>query len=289
MTDHGSDLPWTDEQWATVQRAAQDAARKARVASSFLPLVGPLPPGQAYVPKLEMDTAKLTVDDTETVPLVTISCNLSLGTTQVEDPELAATLDLVRRAAVLLGHVEDAYVFNGQTGKDAQPPGVTVSGVECKGGGKVEGLLDMATTSPVTINASSQGSTKGDEFVNAIVSGITALEAAGDYGPFACVLGNELYTTATTMFKGSLVPPSDRIAPLLGGGPLLRSNAITPGGTKGRGVIVALGCSAVDLVVASDVHVSYVQRTLAPSYVLRVSERFVWRIKQRAAVCVINA
>ena len=33
-------LPWTDEQWATMQRIVHESARKARVASSFLPLIG---------------------------------------------------------------------------------------------------------------------------------------------------------------------------------------------------------------------------------------------------------
>ena len=48
-------LPWTDEQWATMQRIVHESARKARVASSFLPLIGPLPPGQASVPALQLN------------------------------------------------------------------------------------------------------------------------------------------------------------------------------------------------------------------------------------------
>jgi hypothetical protein len=52
-------LPWTDEQWATVQRTVQESARKARVAGSFLPLVGPLPDGQASVPALPMSQRTL--------------------------------------------------------------------------------------------------------------------------------------------------------------------------------------------------------------------------------------
>jgi uncharacterized linocin/CFP29 family protein len=46
-----------------------------------------------------------------------------------------------------------------------------------------------------------------------------------------------------------------------------------------------LAGSPIDLVVASDVHVSYVQLTLEPRYVLRVSERFVLRMKQPDAAC----
>src|SRR6185312_11788017 len=59
MSDDVTRLPWTDEQWATIQRTARDSARKARVASSFLPLVGPLPDGQASVPALAMSSSEI--------------------------------------------------------------------------------------------------------------------------------------------------------------------------------------------------------------------------------------
>jgi len=77
-------LPWTDEQWATVQRTVHESARKARVAGSFLPLVGPLPDGQASVPALPMGQPRLKryrgearrrleVDDGQTLRLTTIA------------------------------------------------------------------------------------------------------------------------------------------------------------------------------------------------------------------------
>src|SRR2546421_2244327 len=102
MPDDVARLPWTDEQWATVQRIVQEAAGKARVASSFLPLVGPLPDGQASVPKLwmsepEIDDGqrgeaelRLTVDDGDTVKLTTIACLVYLTTQQANDPDLAS-------------------------------------------------------------------------------------------------------------------------------------------------------------------------------------------------------
>ena len=42
-------VPWTDEQWARVNQVIQEEASRARVAASFLPLSGPLPPDMDFV------------------------------------------------------------------------------------------------------------------------------------------------------------------------------------------------------------------------------------------------
>ncbi len=44
-------VPWTDEQWARVNQVVQEEARRARVAATFLPLYGPLPPDTDFVRK----------------------------------------------------------------------------------------------------------------------------------------------------------------------------------------------------------------------------------------------
>ena len=42
-------VPWTEEQWARVNQAIQEEAQRARVAATFLPLYGPLPPDTDFV------------------------------------------------------------------------------------------------------------------------------------------------------------------------------------------------------------------------------------------------
>jgi hypothetical protein len=74
--------------------------------------------------------------------------------------------------------------------------------------------------------------------------------------------------------------PRDRFVPFLGGGPLLRSSTLPPD----EGLIVASADAPVDLVIATDVHVSYVQRTIEPRYALRVSQRLTLRVKQPEAI-----
>ncbi|MGH3784667.1 MAG: encapsulin [Pseudonocardiaceae bacterium] len=294
MSDE-SRLPWTDEQWAMVQRIVQESARKARVASSFLPLIGPLPDGQASVPKLDMSeytdnhpqrgeaVQRLEVDDGETLRLTTIACSVYLRTQQVADPDLASAKQMLGRAADLIGRLEDAIVFNGQPEPSEIPrrpdetPWVVPEVYTVRNGQKHPGLL---THERGLVETFPWKNDKTD-IVGTIVNAIQALEGNGHYGPFACVLGHKLYRAATTPSPGSLVLPSDRIIPFLDGGPLRRSS-VMPGK---QGVVVSLAGSPIDVVVASDMHVSYVQLTLEPRYVLRVSERFVLRMKQPDAAC----
>ena len=124
-----------------------------------------------------------------------------------------------------------------------------------------------------------------ENLVGVIAGAVATLEGNGHYGPFACVLGHQLYRAANTPSPHSLVLPSDRIVPFLDGGPLRRSSAVP----KDRGVIVALAGSPIDLVVASDVQVRFLQLSVEPRYIVRVSERFVLRMKQPDARFVLKA
>jgi uncharacterized linocin/CFP29 family protein len=294
MSHHVPGLSWTDEQWAEANQVVQEAARKARVASSFLPLVGPLPPGQASVPKLEMTVGappqnwygtgvnRFRIDDGITLKLTTIACEVYLSTQQVEDPELASAKQMLRRAAVLLGRLEDAIVFNGQANEDLGPPTppavpplpaiYTITGGQTNPG--LVNPIGLAAPAPVPV-AGGNWPQYSESIVAGVVTAIGQLERDGHYGPFACVLGDDLFLAANTPSPNSMVLPSDRILPFLEGGPLLRSGTIQ----RNLGGIVALGGSPVDLVVGSDVHVRFVQVTLEPRYVMRVCERFVLRVK----------
>ena len=49
MTQNNPQVPWTDEQWARVNQVIQEEASRARVAATFLPLIGPLPGDTDFV------------------------------------------------------------------------------------------------------------------------------------------------------------------------------------------------------------------------------------------------
>jgi uncharacterized linocin/CFP29 family protein len=291
MSHHVPGLPWTDEQWTEVNKVVQDAARRARVASSFLPLVGPLPPGQASIPALTMgepgppaavDTpaGRLEISDGDTLNLVAIQCNVFLTTQQAEDPELASAKQMLGRGADVVGRLEDFIIFNGEQARGAAPPAwLQLPGIYSVSGGRNRaGLLDP--NRPFRQVARTRGAINPNSLVRQVVGAVNDVEAQGYYGPFACVLGHELYEAANTPVAASMVLPSDRIVPFLEGGPLRRSSLVP----DDQGVVVALAGSAIDLVVASDVHVKFLQVSPDPFYILRVSERFVLRIKQPDAI-----
>jgi len=305
MSEESSRLAWSDEQWATVQQVVQNAARLARVASSFLPLHGPLAPGQATVPALSMTSPelldrqrgeaqeRLVIDEGATLRLTTIACDVYLTTQQAQDPDLAVARDLLGRAADVTGRLEDAIVFNGQPGVDSAPlkadgaPVVVPPIYTVRNAGPNPGLLTPfgigGPEGPTKTVSWGKGDEGGQALVEAIVGAIQELEGRGHYGPFACVLGRTLYLVANTPNRGSLVLPSDRIIPFLSG-PLLRSSTVP----DDQGVVVALAAAPIDLVVGTDVHASFVQLSVEPRYVLRVSERFVLRMKQPDAVCQLR-
>ena len=82
MTSNSPQVPWTEEQWALVTQTVQKEASRARVAASFLPLYGPLPPDTDFVRKEALnynpkaptkDRQRMVVDDKSTVPLASAS------------------------------------------------------------------------------------------------------------------------------------------------------------------------------------------------------------------------
>lgn len=295
MPDDVARLPWTEEQWSAVQRVVQEAASKARVASSFLPLVGPLPSGQASVRAMSLASTalrdpqsgeavqRLEIDDSITLPLTTLSCLVYLTTQQVEDPELASAKQLLGRAADVVGRLEDAIVFNGQPEPGVGPEVNLPPVYRVQGGGRYPGLLSRdglskELTKKVEIDAVGK---YGADLVTQVSAAILSLEAVGCFGPFACVLGHQFFEDANSSFLGSLITPKDRILPFLEGGPLVRSSVVPPT----RGVVVSLAGSPIDLVIGGDLHVKFLQVSLEPRYLLRVSERFVLRMKQPLGRC----
>ena len=342
-------LPWTDRHWDELRAVALEAARKSRVASTFLPLVGPFPADQATVPSNWVQIPaqaplvagqadnRLEVSAGRTLQLVTLACNLYLRGSEVSDPDLDAAKTMVRRAGEVLGRLEDAVVFRGVTPEGqphfgtftVEPPIYTITGgrnltgllqaadalvvAEAAPNGAPQALVDIRDASINLVRAQQQAGAaqglanvenayqaaedagidrlmcirlpneKGGQLVRGVVDSIQRLEERGHFGPFAVVLGRDLFRIATTPTK-SLVLPTDRLAEFLDGRRVLRSGVLPPN----RGLVVALGGQPIELVLASDIDVRFLQATLEPRYVLRVFERLVLRIKELGAVCCIT-
>jgi uncharacterized linocin/CFP29 family protein len=119
--------------------------------------------------------------------------------------------------------------------------------------------------------------------VAGVAQAILDIEARGQFGPYALVLGPGLFLIAETPDPSSLVLPQDRIIPLLGGGSLLRSSALQ----QFEGVVVALGGSAIELVVATDLSLQFLQVTVDPVFIFRVFEKIELRIKDPGAITAL--
>ena len=78
----------------------------------------------------------------------------------------------------------------------------------------------------------------GANLVNAIFQAFNALEANGEYGPFAVVLGNDFFMAVQRPDPGAMMLPKDHITPGLGNGGVLLRSPILP---ISAGVVVALG------------------------------------------------
>jgi uncharacterized linocin/CFP29 family protein len=363
MADSNLQLQWTDDQWNRVRQVVYEEARKARVAGNVLPLYGPLDPDATYVSKelLTYDKApsealtskRISVNNQETWPLLTLQIEVFLRGAQVADPELSSALAAFRRAANILARLEDTIIFNGR------PPDVQVEAVrtqrekdleeekqarerteqthqqkvarataprdkeiadgelkqgradlekltqdnkkarESQKGGlagekllalptvwrvtgaeRMDGLLDETEPAMSQLPGGQGTQSLGDRLVGDIAGAIGELEAAGHLGPFACVLDQEFFKAVQTPNRGSLVLPQDRILPFLGGGPLLRTSTL-PDYT---GLVIASAGAPIDLVVATDISVSFLQVTLEPRFVFRVYEKIALRIKEKGAV-----
>jgi uncharacterized linocin/CFP29 family protein len=265
-------VPWTEEQWVRVNQAIQEEAQRARVAATFLPLYGPLPADTDFVRKVDVSEAgPLKARDKQTIELSTLQVRVELRGAQLADPEMGSVLSVFRRAGNILARVEDAVVFNGQDGARAIAEAL---GVEIKDDQGAPGLLTDAVVGPPPV-------TGGESLVKAVANAISYLETNGHFGPFAVVLSQEFFVFALQPDRERpQVTPQDQIVPLLGGGPLLRSSAIP----DGLGVVVALGGDPIDLVVATDMSVQFLQLTTDPTYIFRVYEKLVLRIKSGKAV-----
>jgi uncharacterized linocin/CFP29 family protein len=302
MTTDNPQVPWTDEQWARVNKVVQEEASRARMAATFLPLLGPLPGDTDFVRQelIQYQFAPppnipLGIQDRPVIQLATLQVRVPVRGAQMADPEMTSVLALFRRAANVLARLEDAVAFRGLVptlipGRFAPPinvgppPPPGTQAVWEITGGQVSGGLWRNPAPLAQWELILPGPDRGTRLVRGIARAIGRLEARGHFGPFAVVLDGRLFLIAQTPTP-ALVLPQDRILPFLGGGPLLRSSTLnTAALVFPSGVVVALGGEPVELVIATDVCVQFLQVTAEPLFVFRVCEKMALRIKEPGAI-----
>src|SRR6516164_7365951 len=112
MDDRNAQVGWTEAQWNRVREEVLQAWQRVRVAGSFLPIYGPLPPSTQVVPSGVLDSDG-SVDDRATAALVEIALPVTLSRQQLWEEDLSSALLQFRRRATQLGQLEDWFIFNG--------------------------------------------------------------------------------------------------------------------------------------------------------------------------------
>jgi uncharacterized linocin/CFP29 family protein len=112
MDDRDAQVGWTEAQWNRVREEVLRAWQRVRVAGSFLPVYGPLPPSTQVVPS-EIFRTDGTVDDQATAVLLEISLPVKLTRQEVREEDLSSALLQFRRRATQVAQLEDWYIFNG--------------------------------------------------------------------------------------------------------------------------------------------------------------------------------
>jgi uncharacterized linocin/CFP29 family protein len=112
MDDPNAQVGWTEAQWNRVREEVLQAWQRVRVAGSFLPIYGPLPPSTQVVPS-EVLKPDGSVDDRATAVLLEIALPVTLSRQQIREEDLSSALLQFRRRATQLGQLEDWFIFNG--------------------------------------------------------------------------------------------------------------------------------------------------------------------------------
>jgi uncharacterized linocin/CFP29 family protein len=253
MDDRNAQVGWTEAQWNRVREEVLQAWQRARVAGSFLPIYGPLPPSTTVVPS-EVLKPDGSVDDRATADLLEIALPVALSRQQILGEDLSSALLQFRRRATQLGQLEDWFIFNGTYPSDeAFAPGgnglphyrpalayldagdnerqrARISGTPTQIDGLDRGpqLVRMRERNPGSLGliegrkvelaqpAGDRPQLNNAGLMQAIVDAINSLEGSGYVAPFVCVFGRKPFREALTPINGSTVLPRDRIEPLIG-------------------------------------------------------------------------
>ena len=281
MSDTRTGPGWSATQWDLVNKAVTEAFGKANVAGAFLPCYGPLADSAEYVRNETVTIGDpVKVEDDTTLKLFNLTVPVELSSEQVNDEGLSSALLAFRRAANILGHSEDHIIFNGygsaEVAQRQQNSALVKSGPT-----KLIGLVEKDAMQKVRARAIPSEKV-GEDLVQDVVGAIGTLETGFHPGPYVAVLGNRLFQGAHKPIPNSMVLPADRISPLLKG--LFRCGRLE----EDTGVVVSLGGSDIDIVVATPPRAQFLQVTQDAKYRFRVYEKFTVRIKDRGAVVLLH-
>jgi hypothetical protein len=296
MDRNSAEVGWSNKQWDDVLGTVADEAQKASVVGKILSADLHPDPTAIAVPDLTLGvnlaaaqspTRRLVVNHAPNTFFTSLSVTVALTSQEVADPAMRGALIQFRRAVNLIKRVEDALIFRGQPGPAMTPAGIAgLPPVFDVGyGGAQPGLYGGTPFFPRlnrTVPPGTPALPAGNALLAEIISGIGDLEAAGQNGPFACVLGQQYFTDLHT----PAIPvtlPIDTLKPFLEG-PVLRSSTLPPS----TGIVIARGGCPQEVVVSSELNVRFIQITPEPRFIFRLSERVGLRVTDWTSILVLH-
>lgn len=284
-------LDWSQDIWNRIDQAVHDECQRTKIAAKFIPMYGPISPGETTVlsDRVEFDEKKLSVNETEITPIVEIIAEFKLTLQQVErEQELMTAVTLATRAANLLSQAEDLLIFQGQAVTKAHSlfkdeKVRLISGTA--GDGLLNGKKPKEQVVEVELLAGAVPPGKwGEKTFEAVAKAYARLQsgeglAQAHYGPYALVLHHVPYADTYAPLEKTLIMPADRIKPLVTEG--FYGTGTLP---ELRGILVSLGGNTMDLVMGMDAKTAFLQEDPDGRYRFRVFERFALRLKDTSSV-----
>jgi uncharacterized linocin/CFP29 family protein len=279
MTDYllRDQAPLSEAEWEQVDSVAEETARRALVGRRIVPVLGPLGAGVEVVPDYvfrgterggldltgEREAGIVRPSEHRFLPIPLLYKDFQL---HWRDLAMHHQMDLpldtgpVATAATIVARTEDDLIFNGDAGLG------------------YEGLLNAAGRGVLQM---SDWGGLGNAFRD-VVTATQYLADAGFYGPYAVVASPRMYAALNRVYENTGVLEIEQIQKLAASG-VYRSAAIP----DGRALVVAMGASNMDLVVAQDLVVAYLTAENL-NHLFRVLESVVLRIKRPQAIVTLE-
>ncbi|WP_254901231.1 family 1 encapsulin nanocompartment shell protein [Tuberibacillus sp. Marseille-P3662] len=267
----------TQQQWNHLQDTVIETARDHIVADRFLDIYGPIGIGSQSISNpvyLEPEPASISMhgdeldvakpNDTQMLVIPILYKDFVIHWRDIEHAkETDKPLDFSAAASAAsdVALKEDDLIFNGE------------------GSLNIPGLMNVDGRETVRCSNWSRG---GGRAFNDIVAARNRLIKSGYTGPFALVLSADAYTQLHQVHGHSNVLEIEHVRNLFEDG-IYQSSQVR----NGCGVVVATGEQNVDIVIAQDVSVYFLNNDNLNRY-YRVMECLVPRIKRPSAICTLE-
>lgn len=268
--------PLTEADWSEMEQAVIQVAKRIVVGRRFLPLYGPVGPGNEVIPvnrfegvdfgQIGMtgaDDDPVTVSDRIYLQMPLLHKDFVLYWRDLEQSRRYGTVQdwsTAQAAAAFVAQAEDHLIFHGA------------------GDYHISGLL---TVSGRHVLPASDWQTVGAGF-NDVVEAIAHLTSAGFFPPYAAVVGPTAYAMWHRLYGESGVLEIEQIQKLVQKGvyvsPLIPDQTV---------LVVSVGSENVDLGVGLDLSVAFLE-TSQMNHHFRVLEIIAPRIKRPGSLAVVE-